>query len=222
MPLPRRVIIRRAKYAYAATAANRLGSLVLTVLLIGILTLTVKASLYLKTLAGEMALSDASDIIILAINDTVKRKMTEGQYEYDYFVSLEKDGQGNIAAISANMANINTFASQVLADVVDAADRGQLDIEIPLGNLLGMNLSLGRGPKIPVEIIMLTSSRTDFKNELTASGINQTKHQIILEVVVDVDILVPWDTLSTQVVSQVLIAETVIVGQVPETFVNVE
>lgn len=119
------------------------------------------------------------------------------------------------------MVEINAFASQVLDDVVHAADSGELDVGIPLGNLLGFNLSVGKGPRVPVKIVMLTSSHADFKNELVSSGINQTKHQMILEIVVDIDILVPWETLSTQVVSRTLIAETVIVGGVPDTFVNV-
>lgn len=223
MPFLRRR--RRPRYVglrYPLLTANQLGTLILALLLFGIFALAVKASVYLKELAGEMALSDASDLITLTINDTVNRKMREGQYDYDYFVSLEKDNDGGITAITANMAQINTFSTEVLQDIVNASDNGALNIEIPLGNLLGMNLTLGKGPMIPVEIIMLTSSHAEFKNELVSSGINQTKHQIILEIIVDIDILVPWEQMSTQVVSETLIAETVIVGKVPDTFVNVE
>lgn len=200
---------------------NQLGRLVLCALLAGIAAFSLRSAAYLKQLAGEIALSDASDLVILAVNDVINRKMAEGEYDYDYFVTLEKDNSGGITAISSNMVEINAFATQVLNEVVHAADSGDLDVEIPLGNLLGFNLTVGRGPKIPVDIIMLTSSHADFKNELMSSGINQTKHQMILEIVVDIDILVPWETLSTQVVSRTLIAETVIVGGVPDTFVNV-
>ena len=81
---------------------------------------------------------------------------------------------------------------------------------------------MGKGPEIPVDIIMLTSSRTDYKNVLETASINQTKHQILLRVIVDVDVLVPWETVSTQVECDVLIAETVIVGTVPDTYFNLE
>ena len=67
---------------------------------------------------------------------------------------------------------------------------------------------------------MLTSSHVDFKNELSDAGINQTKHQIKLDVVVDIDVIMPWQTISTQVVSEILIAETVILGDVPDTYLN--
>jgi sporulation protein YunB len=187
-----------------------------------IAALLIPSSLYLKRLSGEIALSDATDLITLAINDTINRKMAEGAFDYNYFVNLEKDGAGNITAITTNMSRINTLSSELLKDVVATSNGGVLDIGIPLGNLLGSNILAGKGPDIPVRIIMLTSSFADFRNELVSSGINQTKHQILLEVVVDIDILVPWETLSTKVVSEVLVAETVIVGKVPDTYLNLE
>ena len=97
-----------------------------------------------------------------------------------------------------------------------------MSLEIPIGNLLGSSLLLGRGPDIPVDITMLSSSRVDFKNELVSAGINQTKHQMKLDVVIDIDVIMPWRTVSTQVVSEILIAETVIVGQVPQTYLDME
>ena len=68
---------------------------------------------------------------------------------------------------------------------------------------------------------MLTSSRVDLKNELISAGINQTKHQIKLDVVIDIDVILPWSTVSTRVDSEILVAETVVVGRVPETYFNV-
>ena len=82
------------------------------------------------------------------------------------------------------------------------------------------SLLLGRGFDIPVDITMLSSSRVDFKNDLISAGINQTKHQMKLDVVIDIDVIMPWRTVSTQVVSEILIAETVILGEVPETYLN--
>ena len=184
--------------------------------------LLIPSSRYLKQVSGEIALSDAIDIITLSVNDTIHEMMGEGAFDYNYFVNLEKDSEGNITAITSNMARINKLSSELLQDVVDASGGGTLDIEIPLGNLLGSNILMGRGPDIPVKIIMLTSSYADFRNELVSAGINQTKHQILLEVVVDIDILLPWETLSTEVVSEVLVAETVIVGQVPDTYLTLE
>ena len=81
---------------------------------------------------------------------------------------------------------------------------------------------MGRGPNIPVQIVVLTSSRVEFNNSIVSAGINQTKHQINLEVIVDIDILVPWGTESAQVVTEVLIADTIVVGHVPDTYLNLQ
>lgn len=69
---------------------------------------------------------------------------------------------------------------------------------------------------------MLTSSKVDFKNDIVSSGINQAKYQLMLEVTIDIDILVPWGTKSASTVTEVIVADTVIVGKVPETYLNME
>lgn len=196
--------------------------LLIFALLVLIIISAVQVSLFLRELTAEMAMSDAVDMVTLAVNEAVQSIMSEGDYGYDYFVSLEKDVDGNIAAVSTNMSRINSVSAEILSRVVEKAANGQLDLRVPLGNLMGSNLLLGKGPEVPVEIITLTSSYIDIENELVSTGINQAKHKIVLKIDVDIDILVPWDVLTTTVESSVLIAETVIVGRVPDTYVAVE
>ena len=185
------------------------------------LALLLIVSLFLRKLSCEMAMSDAVDAVTYAINDSVSRTMQEHDYSYDWFVTLDKDETGGITAITTNTQHINLLTAELLQDIVSSADNQELDIRIPLGNLLGSNLLLGKGPEIPVRIIMLTSSFVRFDNDLISTGINQSRHVITLKANVDIDILIPWATVSTTVESDVLIAETVIVGRVPETYVSV-
>ncbi len=213
----RRISLRKIR----AGKINIMPALIL-ILIVSALVFGFKAVSYLRRLTGEMAISDATDMVTLAVNDTVSHIMAEGDYTYDYFVTIEKDINGNVAAISANMSRINAVSAQILSEVVEAAENGILDIRVPIGNLLGSNILMGKGPEVPVEVITLTSSYIDIENEIISTGINQAKHKIILKVDVDIDILIPWDVLTTRVESNVLIAETVIVGKVPETYVDVE
>ena len=210
----------RSKPRGRANSAQRKAALFTIFIVLSISILVIFAGRFLKEISGQIALSNASDTITAAINDKINEKMSVGQYDYNYFVTLQKDDVGNITAISANMARINTLSSEILQEVIAATNNGLEDIDIPIGNLLGSNLLLGRGPKVPVKIIMLTSSYSDFRNELEAVGINQVKHQIILEVRVQIDVMLPWEVQSTEVVSEVLIAETVLVGKVPDTYLN--
>ena len=194
--------------------------IVLFALMLSLGYVTVRSIMYFRELSCQMVLSDATDLMTLCINDTVARKLGAEDYGYDYFVSVERDSAGRVTAVLANMSRINAMSSELLSDIVHAADGGQLSLAIPLGNVLGSSLLLGKGPEIPVDITMLSSSHVDFKNELTDAGINQTKHQIKLDVVIDIDVIMPWRTVSTQVVSEILIAETVILGDVPNTYLN--
>lgn len=195
---------------------------VLLLILAVIFAVFIRGAIYLRELSCDMVISDATDLMTLCINGTISRKLAQEDYDYDYFVTLEYDTNGRVVAVKANMSRINAVSSELLSDIVKAADGGELGLKIPIGNLLGSSLLLGMGPEIPVNVSMLTSSRVDFKNDLIDSGINQTKHQIKLDVVIDIDVILPWKTVSTQVVSEVLIAETVIVGEVPQTYLNLE
>lgn len=187
-----------------------------------VLILVAAISWFLGDLATQMAVSDATDIVTKTVNDSINEVIGKGVYGFDYFVTLEKDGEGNVTAISSDMAHINTLSTEILNSVIESTDNGIIKINIPAGNLSGLNLLLNKGPDIQVDIIMLTSSRVDFRNEMVSCGINQAKYQLVLEVTVDIDILVPWGTESATTVTEVIVADTVIIGKVPNTYLNME
>lgn len=217
---------RRHAVTYKSASApgrhkKRLG-LSLLFFLFGLLLFAACAAAYLRTVSTDIAVSDARDIVTVRINNAIAELMREGDYGADYFVSFEKGQNGEVTAISCNMSRINALSSRILDRVADAAENYTATVRVPVGNLTGISILMGRGPKIPVEIITLTSSRVEFSNSIVTAGINQTKHQITLQVVVDIDVLVPWGSESTRVVTEVLIADTVIVGQVPESYWSME
>ena len=212
---------RRPRYRYTTGAAEpdrRMRGITLLLFLAALSLFLTGAAVFLKDISCQIAVSDARDIVTVQVNEAIARIMAEGEYDEDSFVSFEKDAAGEITAISANMARINALSAEILHEVVDATENRTLRVSIPLGNLTGISLLMGRGPAVPVQIIMLTSSRVEFQNNIITTGINQTKHQIDLQVLVDIDILIPWGTESAQVVTEVMIADTVVVGKVPESY----
>lgn len=217
---------RRVQYTAFETGnhavRNRKKRAALTVLLFVFLLMVFLAcsAAYLRAVSTDIAVSDASDVVTVHINNAIAELMHDNDYSGDYFVTFEKAQNGEVTAISCNMARINALSAQILEHVVDVTENYTTTVRIPAGNLTGISLLMGRGPKIPVDIITLTSSRVGFSNSIVTAGINQTKHQITLKVIVDIDVLVPWGSESTQVVTEVLIADTVVVGQVPDTYVN--
>ena len=189
---------------------------------VAILAVLIVSVVFFRSLTTQVAVSDAVDIVNSAVNNAVNCVISEGGYDFGYFVELSKDANGNITAISGNMAHINDLSTAILDKVMESADDGTISIAIPLGNLLGINLLSGKGPDIIVEIVMLTSSKTDFKSVVQSTGINQSEYQLMLEVTIDIDVLVPWGTESATTVTEVIIADTVIIGKVPETYFNME
>ena len=211
------------KYTYTQgsepTSAKKALNLTLLLTLAALCLFLSGAVMFLKTLSSQIAVSDASDIVIDKVNSAIADILASGDYDGDYFVSFEKNSSGEITAISSNMARINALSAQILDRVVGAAtDTHTLTIKIPSGNLTGISLLMGRGPSVPVQIIVLTSSRVEFSNSIVTAGINQTKHQILLDVDVRVSILLPGITTYTKVSNEISVAETVIVGGVPQTY----
>lgn len=213
---------RRPDYVYAEDKGKHKRRARLELFLPLVILLVSAISWFLGDLAKQMAVSDATDIVTKTVNNAINKVIGKGIYGFDYFVTFEKDGDGNVTAISSDMAHINTLSTEILNSVIESTDNGIINISIPLGNLSGLNLLLNKGPDIDVDIIMLTSSRVDFRNEVVDCGINQSKYQLVLEVTVDIDILVPWGTESATTVTEVIVADTVIVGKVPNTYLNME
>ncbi len=229
----RSIFRRRPRYTYTTGTAGssasapqrraRYGARYILLIAAAVFVLAaVSSSIYLKKISTEIAIADAKDVITAKVNDAVIQTLAEGDYDGDYFVTFQKSDTGEVSAISSNMARINELSSKVLEKVVGSTKENTVTIGIPTGNLTGASLLMGRGPKIPVKIVVLSSSRVEFDNSIITAGINQTKHQINLRVTVDMEILVPWGTQSTEVGTDVLIADTVIVGKVPDTYLNMQ
>ncbi len=177
-------------------------------------------SLYLRSLATELAVSMAQDKVVATVNDIIKSRMGTAAVDYGDLVNLEKDETGEVCAVTTNVIAINKLSSDILMDVVDATMDHELEIGIPIGSLTGSTLLLSRGPDIIVKIEILSSSFTGFRSDLTTIGINQTRHQILLELKEDITLIMPWHTVNTSVVTEIPVAETIIVGQVPQSYLN--
>ena len=212
---PRRQTVPRT----AARAGRRTILLLLAALL---LAGAAAATLSFRSLVTELAVSSAQDAVVTAVNDIVKDIMREGAFSETPLVTLERDGRGSIAAVTTNVAAVNALAAEILGRAQARTAEDVVTVGIPLGNLAGSTLLLGKGPSIPVRVTMLSSSVAGFRSELTTAGINQTRHQILLELDVDVSLLMPWRTVGTVVSTELLVSETVIVGDVPESYLNWE
>jgi sporulation protein YunB len=168
-----------------------------------------------RDLARTQITNGTSDLI----NDAIDEQIESGNIHYDRIVYFEKDLNGRITALKTNISEVNRLKTDILNlinDEILAMDTSHLGV--PLGSLFLPELFSGRGPSIPVQIISIRNSDGSFESHFTEAGINQTMHQLTMEVLVDVAVLVLGKTEEFTVQAQVVIAETVIVGHVPDTY----
>lgn len=163
--------------------------------------------------------NQASDVINGAIGELI----ADGHIAYDRMITVEKDAQGNVTAVCTNVAEVNRLKTAVLERV----DRmlktlSTEELSVPVGSVILPELFSGEGPFVPVRVIAVRSSDAVFRNSFTGAGINQTLHQITIDIHVKVTILTWTGTVEVPVDSAVLVAETVIVGTVPTTYFETE
>ena len=191
--------------------------LVLAVVLVtlGIMLFRRKYNEPIRQLSHTQIMNATSDLI----NDAIDHQIENGDIHYDRIVYFEKDLSGRITALKTNMSEVNrlkTDTLNIINDEILALDSS--DLGVPLGSLFLPEFLSGRGPLIPVQIISIRNSDASFQSRFTQAGINQTLHQITMSVLVDVTVLVLGQTEQFQVASEVVVAETIIVGDVPDTF----
>lgn len=191
--------------------------LCLAVLIAGFFSLRSKYRLVIRDLAQTSVKNATSDLA----NDAVAKQIENGNIQYDRIVYFEKDINGRITALKTNIGEVNHLKTDILNIIngkilaLDAADIG-----VPIGSLFLPEFFSGKGFVIPVHILAIRNSDATFSSNFLQAGINQTLHQLVMEVSVDAAVLVLGETSTFQVSSQIVVAETVIVGEVPNTFIQ--
>lgn len=187
------------------------------VFLIFLTLFRIKYNSSIKQLAKTQVTNATSDLI----NDAIDTQIEIGNIQYERIVYFEKDLEGRITALKTNMSEINRLKTDILGIINDEILALDVDtLGISVGSLLFPEIMVGRGPEIPVQIIAIRNSDASFESKFTEAGINQTMHQLSMNVVIDVSILVLGRTESFTVSSQVVVAETIIVGDVPDTYLH--
>ena len=171
----------------------------------------------IRELSETQVRNSTSDLI----NDAISRQIASGNIRYERIVYFEKDLEGKITALKTNMTEVNRLKTDILNlinDEILALDT--TDMAIPVGSLIFPEFFSGRGPGIPIQILSIRNSDGSFKSYFSEAGINQTLQQLTMDVSVDVSVLVLGKAESFTVSSQVVVAETIIVGQVPNTYLQ--
>ena len=195
------------------------GKALIAILLLGLIFAALAMNSTLKPLIKTLAIGRAESIATIAINDAVTKVLETKQIEYSDLVDISYNADGLVTSIKVNSVEANKLKadlSNAIADSLYHMDRKQ--ITIPLGTMTGIDFLAGRGPKVKLYINLTGSASTDLVSEFSTAGINQVCHQIDLRVDTNLYIIMAGQNTSTQITSDIVIAETVIVGSIPEIY----
>lgn len=203
----------------AARRGGCLRRIMLGVLLLTAVLIAVESNLSQTML--DMAFAQAYSMAVETLNRAVK-DVTENGVGYEELIEAQMDGEGHVAMLRANTMRMNEIAARTALQAEEELNsiKNQF-VEIPLGAGLGIKFLSGFGPRMAVQILPVGAVHTSFDTELEAAGINQTRHKIFLTLRATVSLIIPTGSQLVEVESKIPIAESIIVGQVPQSFVDV-
>ncbi len=206
----RREQIRRRRFRLAA-------------MLCAIFILFLVLNAHVRPLIGSYGLTQAKLVGTQAINDAVTAVLEREGVRYTDLMRVEKDVQGNIVSVEADTVKVNALKASVTTEILNQLKKHQnMTIRIPMGTLLKGDLLTGRGPRIPVKISLSGAATTQMASRFESAGINQTSHQLMMDITVALYAAIPGEDATTTLNTTFIIAETVLIGKVPETFIDVD
>ncbi|MGN0754311.1 MAG: sporulation protein YunB [Aristaeellaceae bacterium] len=170
----------------------------------------------------SLAQAQARAMAVRILNESASELLSTGAVTYDALMNVVSDTSGQVRLIQANTPEMNRLAAQVslLAQSKLQNARDQV-VRIPLGSALGLTLFAGAGPRIEVRVLPVGSVHAEFLTTFQSAGINQTRHQVSLVLTAQVQLVIPTGAKTVSANTQVAMAESIIVGEVPETFTDV-
>jgi len=176
-----------------------------------------------EPLLQRLAQNKAESTTLKIIHDQVGAWLASEDVAYDSLVEFGYNDQGEIVSVGTDMVKLNTLKSHIGSRIQQSFDQHDFgSISLPLGTLLGGDLLIGRGPALRFRVAMSCSVECTFTNVFDDAGINQTRHQIMLEVTGTTMAVADWCKTSSRVTTNFIIAETILVGKVPEYFTSVD
>ena len=170
----------------------------------------------------SMAQAQARAMAVQVLNQSAAELLSTGGVTYDRLMNVTTDGTGHVRLIQANTPEMIRLASaaSLLAQEKLLAKDDQV-VKVPLGSALGLTIFGGAGPKVAVRILPVGSVHAEFHTDFQTAGINQTRHRVTLVLTAQVQLVVPTGAQRVEVSTQVAMAESIIVGDVPDTFTDV-
>ena len=177
----------------------------------------------LRPLIQNYGLMSARRSAMMAVHTGVERVLSNEDVSYGEFITVLRNEEGRVMSAETEVMAINRLKAAVSnAAMRELSLYEEQTTRIPLGNLIGGSFFTGRGPFLSVPIHTSGAVITTLSGEFTDAGINQTKHSLYLDVKVMMTAALPLERVSVELTTQFLVCETIFVGEVPQTVLQVD
>lgn len=176
----------------------------------------------LQPIVATAAQAQAVNTLTAVVDGAIAAGLEEQGMSYSDFVAVQRDETGGITSLVTDMTAMNRLRTRLVAQVLSALEEVEVSqLAIPLGSLWDSDFLWARGPKLRVHAMRVGTVSAEFSSQFSEAGINQTLHRIYLDVQVPLTLILPGGQTEAAVSAQLCVAETVIVGQVPGTYLTV-
>lgn len=190
--------------------------------LLGFATVILLVDMRIRPVIKGISSYQAKVYATKVINDAIYSELAKENIRYDNLVSLTQNNIGEITSLQTDMVALNRLRSRATDAVLQQiSTMNNQHIYIALGTLTGLQLLSGRGPELSIKIVPAGYLQTELENRFDSAGINQTRHQIMLKMDMRVSAIIPGFSVSTDIHTEFCLAETVIIGVVPDAFTQV-
>lgn len=217
----KRIRIPKIKFFFSNNKKNNTIFKICVTLMVLIIAIIVIIINNIMPAIMRLCEDEAKHIGTIICNDSVRSSVVN--LDYNDLITYTQDSNGNTTMIKTNTVNMNKLASEITIRIQnDLNDLDKTSINIPLGSLSNNQFLYGLGPNINIRIRPTGNVSIDFQSEFIASGINQTIHRIYLTINCQVYILGSFTNVVGEINEKVPITETIIVGNVPSSYYNLE
>lgn len=192
------------------------------VVLIILIAFVLKIDDRLRYITNNYAQNKAKILANTVINQTVSKYLEENEISYSDLIMINSNEEGRVTSVEFDTIELTKLKSGIISQVQENINGSDaIVLEVPIGTVTGNQYLNNRGPKIRIELQISSAVYSKISSKFVSAGINQTLHQITLDIVADVHYIMPWYRSKGSFETDFMLAETIIVGEVPDAYTNV-
>ena len=177
-----------------------------------------------KPIVTDIATSQVEVAMMRSVNDAAITVLTDNRIDYSDIITIHRDNNdGKVSSVTLNSVLMNFMNSELINKVVEIVESHPSNsVKRPIGSILSPTFFSGHGPELSFDLMPVSAVYADYENTFSAAGINQTRHTVSVKITVSSGVYLPGYSAETTIETHIIIAETVIVGAVPNDFANIE